>query len=394
MLMKKTWIVCMFVLISLPHLAAQRAQSITDVIADTATNYLSPMGGKGRQGEKVLVLHFKSPTEALNEWAIDRFTEVFKQRGLATVERQNWSASLAAEGKKVNAALDDASAASLGAQAGVATVFTGVFTPQGNNWALAIRAVSVASKKAAWSKNYLIQPGANFTQLATPASAATATAPAPAAAPVPAPAVRAPAVSAPAAPPPARSQSQSYSIGDIGPAGGLVFYDKGDNAGGWRYLEAAPANTEKTSFWCAEEFPYDPLEDARAVGEGKANTEFIMRAANERGGGFDWAAEICDALKVSGYDDWFLPSRDELHQMYGNLHRSGLGGFKSDQYWSSTSGQYRHSYSSSAGSFASSRNDGYWYYLAAWHENFSDGEQALNSWVKRDKFRVRAVRRF
>src|SRR5690606_38418506 len=37
-----------------------------------------------------------------------------------------------------------------------------------------------------------------------------------------------------------RTVRRVYAIGDRGPAGGIVFYDKGDDEGGWRYLEAAP----------------------------------------------------------------------------------------------------------------------------------------------------------
>ncbi|MDR2759959.1 MAG: hypothetical protein LBB78_11335 [Spirochaetaceae bacterium] len=194
--MKKVWLFCALVFLPLSYSAAQQAQSITDVIADTAANYLSPFGGKGLPGEKLLILHFRAPTTALNDWAVDRFTEVFKQRGTAPVERRNRPALLAAIGEKTDAELDDAAAVSLGAQTGVRTVFTGAFTPSGRNWALSIRAISVADKKMVWSKNYLVQPGEVFTQLASPPPAPL---PAPAAAaPVPVSSAPVPAAAGPA----------------------------------------------------------------------------------------------------------------------------------------------------------------------------------------------------
>lgn len=33
-----------------------------------------------------------------------------------------------------------------------------------------------------------------------------------------------------------------YWVGKTGPAGGYIFYDKGEYSDGWRYLEAAPAD--------------------------------------------------------------------------------------------------------------------------------------------------------
>ncbi|MDR1100501.1 MAG: DUF1566 domain-containing protein [Treponema sp.] len=377
--MKKAWMFWAFVLIALPQLAAQRAQSITDVIADTARTYLAPLGGKGRAGEKVVVLHFKAPTGALNEWAIDRFTEGFKEQKLAPVERRNWPASLAPVGERINSDLDDASAASFGAQAGVTTVFAGVFSPQGNNWALTIRAVSVASKKTVWSKNYVIQPGANFTQLATPAPAAAPAAVAAApAAPPPAPAAPPPAA-APAAPPPPRPAAAApapaaaqYNIGDPGPAGGLIFYDKGNNTGGWRYLEAAPTSTEwKGIQWGPEGEIKGTIMD---MGSGKKNTQIITNHAVVSGGNFR-AAWLCDSLEYGGYDDWFLPSKAELNLVYLNLKERGLGGFNNEWYWSSSE--------SASGT--------------SWTQHFNNGNQSdayYNDGRKTVGHNVRAIRQF
>jgi hypothetical protein len=173
-----------------------------------------------------------------------------------------------------------------------------------------------------------------------------------------------PAVPASAPESPAKT---SYKIGDTGPAGGLIFYDKGNNSGGWQYLEAAPSDIPAKLYPTREGID---IKTERALGQGRANTQSIMREANNRGGGFGWAAQACDALEVNGFDDWFLPSRDELNYMYGNLHMRGIGDFKSDRYWSST----------------------YERYSRWWCENFSDGSQGDDYYT--NQFNVRAIRQF
>ena len=175
-----------------------------------------------------------------------------------------------------------------------------------------------------------------------------------------------------------KAPDRDYQIGDTGPAGGIIFLIN-PVSGNWKYMEAAPANTEKVTFWASENFPTKDINNMRAVGTGKSNASYIMRMAVDRGGGFDWAAEVCDSLAVNGYSDWFLPSRDELHQMYGNLHRRGLGGFKAENYWSSTAG--------------SDNGEG------AWIQNFTDGSQNGDlHWreptVRAYRNRVRAIRQF
>ncbi len=96
-------------------------------------------------------------------------------------------------------------------------------------------------------------------------------------------------------------------------------------------------------------------------------------------GTYSWseAKTICDDLVINGYDDWYLPSKDELQSLYSNLYKLGIGGFYSEKYWSSTEQQGTNSYGSSA-----------------WPFNFSYGG-AYNSINKDDtSILIRAVRTF
>ena len=130
----------------------------------------------------------------------------------------------------------------------------------------------------------------------------------------------------------------TYTVGDTGPAGGLIFYDKGSYSDGWRYLEAAPASTE----WTDKDWgwgSYGTLIGGTEaeIGTGQNNTTKIVTWFNshsETGS----AAQLCDTLVYGGYSDWFLPSKDELDLMYTNLHLQGVGGFAVNLYWSSSEG--------------------------------------------------------
>jgi hypothetical protein len=68
--------------------------------------------------------------------------------------------------------------------------------------------------------------------------------------------------------------SGQYKIGDTGPAGGIVFFDRGFTGDGWRYLEAAPAGAEFTAEWGA--YQKDVSNTMTAVGFGKQNTKIIV----------------------------------------------------------------------------------------------------------------------
>ena len=160
-----------------------------------------------------------------------------------------------------------------------------------------------------------------------------------------------------------------YDIRDMGPAGGIIFYDKGGYSGGWCFMEAAPAETEWDDIeWGAYGTDISGAEGT-AVGAGEQNTEDIIEYLET---GSTYAAQLCDGLTCGGYSDWFLPSKDELNLMYTNLHEAGLGGFTSYYYWSSSE------YSS--------------YY--AWLQYFPDGYQYYLNAKHNIRARVRAVRAF
>lgn len=99
---------------------------------------------------------------------------------------------------------------------------------------------------------------------------------------------------------------------------------------------------------------------------GAINTYYIIQNCYQPG----IAARICHFSILEGYDDWFLPAKDQLDSMYVNLHLHGLGEFSDTWYWSSM--RYN-------------END-------AWGQNFMNGYQ--QEYPKNTEMRVRAVREF
>jgi len=75
-----------------------------------------------------------------------------------------------------------------------------------------------------------------------------------------------------------------------------------------------------------------------AVGTGRQNTNDILAACVAPGS----AAALCANFSLNGIRGWFLPSTDELKEMYVNLKLAGLGDFGGSgivdnySYWSST----------------------------------------------------------
>ena len=89
-----------------------------------------------------------------------------------------------------------------------------------------------------------------------------------------------------------------------------------------------------------------------AIGAGKSNTislvermgstAYATSSSTDTTTTADYAAKLAYdySLTVGGviYDDWFLPSKDELNQIYLNLKVKNLGNLSPSEYWSSSEG--------------------------------------------------------
>jgi hypothetical protein len=156
--------------------------------------------------------------------------------------------------------------------------------------------------------------------------------------------------------------------------GGIVFYLDGSGGG----LIAALSDQGSGIRWYNGTHTTTGAT-ATTIGTGSSNTGLIIASQGGTAGSYTYAAGICADYTVDDggvtYDDWFLPSQDELNEMrqnigQGNTSGSGnVGGFSSS-YWSST--EY----------------DNYY----AWRQSFSSGNQYHYGKVNANY--VRAVRAF
>ncbi|MBK6338441.1 MAG: DUF1566 domain-containing protein [Bacteroidetes bacterium] len=151
----------------------------------------------------------------------------------------------------------------------------------------------------------------------------------------------------------------SFSIGDKF-GGGVVFYIFPSGQHG---LIASQFDANIGTDWGCFGTAI-PNAQNEGIGFGKANSKAILQNCATP----NIAARICDNYTLGGFEDWYLPSKDELNAMYNA--KDLVGGFSDYYYWSSTESRT--------------------YY--AWIQAFLGGTQGTQ--VKSSQYRVRAIRDF
>ena len=92
--------------------------------------------------------------------------------------------------------------------------------------------------------------------------------------------------------------------GQTGQGGGIVFFDKGVNSNGWRYLEVMTSDLSSVAPWGCYGTSISGL--LNTVGSGEQNTNLIVAGCVDT----SISARLCYDLNSGGQSDWFLPSRD------------------------------------------------------------------------------------
>ncbi|MCX5849276.1 MAG: InlB B-repeat-containing protein [Deltaproteobacteria bacterium] len=152
------------------------------------------------------------------------------------------------------------------------------------------------------------------------------------------------------------STPSTFAIGDPGPSCvGKVFYIDGGGTSGSHGLEMAPpdwylsedpSSTGDPSYvWIEGDTRTDEWgsviqvtqttlngKTSTAIGTGYENSNFIIAQTGHQKS----AAKLCRDYRGGNLDDWFLPSKDELAQLYAQRDATRWGEFTDMRYWSSS----------------------------------------------------------
>jgi hypothetical protein len=181
-------------------------------------------------------------------------------------------------------------------------------------------------------------------------------------------------------------------VGDIGPGGGQVFYVADEKKWWGQYMEASYEDLGY-AFWCSrlEEIPGSQTRKA-GIGQGKSNTESIINFCDNKSAA-NKASQFISESNGINYDDWFLPSKNELLALYKQKNRLAGFGLKDvgEIYWSSTEG-----FENLPGDAAINTFDDYCDPVSscAWSVNFDGGNFRYDGPKNQSAYFVKPIRYF
>lgn len=142
-------------------------------------------------------------------------------------------------------------------------------------------------------------------------------------------------------------QKKIKTAGYFGPGGGIVAYDKGVFADGWRYLEISLKDVGRNyatfgfyrfgSIWSQTRTYIAGTSEK--MGDGPSNTDFIISKISGES-----AAKFCKQHTANGYNDWFLPSKDEALAIMTSLNKGGMSLNSGLTTWSSSEASENEAY--------------------------------------------------
>ena len=132
-----------------------------------------------------------------------------------------------------------------------------------------------------------------------------------------------------------------YEVGDVGPAGGWIFYVDSLDEFDWDFLEVADRAIAATREMNGDSnVSIDGQGLPAELGTGRSNSQKLV--ANNSA--IPQFSAIIQALgcELGGYSDWFIPSFEEMHLVYENVldlidEDGDLGNSTADWVWTSSS---------------------------------------------------------
>ena len=124
---------------------------------------------------------------------------------------------------------------------------------------------------------------------------------------------------------------KTYNIGDLGPAGGTIIYQKPSYSKLWNFIEVANQDISGTYTW-GNSINQTNITDT-GLENGLENTTAMLSFFGKSG---SYAALAADNWTYNNFSDWYLPTIQELILIHNTILNKPNHNLADDMYWSSS----------------------------------------------------------